>query len=73
MAFAVEQIPDNANLFRKIHRSHYDEKRGQESSVAFKQERMSVNWEKYKSARDSADANSAAVVALLAKVCRALE
>jgi len=73
MAYAVEEIPDNANLFRKIHRSHYDEKDGQVSSVAFKQERMSVNWEKYKSAKDSADANSAAVVALLAKDCRALE
>jgi hypothetical protein len=73
MAFAIERIPDNANLFRKIHRTHYDEKRGGVSSAAFKQERMSVNWEKYKSAKDSADANSAAVVALVAKDCRELE
>jgi hypothetical protein len=72
MAFAVEEIPDNANLFRKIHRSHYDEKGGGVSSAAFKQERMSVNWEKYKSAKDSADANSAAVVALVAGHCRGL-
>jgi hypothetical protein len=73
MAFAVEEIPDNANLFRKIHRSHYDAKDGQVSSVALKQERMPVNWDKYKSAENSADANSVAVVALLAKDCRALE
>ncbi len=73
MAFAVETIPDNANLFRKIHRTHYDEKRGEVSSAAFKQERMSVNREKYKSAKDSADANSAVVVALVAKDCRGLE
>jgi hypothetical protein len=34
---------------------------------------MSVNWEKYKSAKDSSDANSAAVVTLVAKDCRGLE
>ena len=74
MAFAVEEIPDNARLFRKIHKTHYDEKRREVSSAAFKQERMSVNWEKYKSsAKDSADANSAAVAALVAKDCRGLE
>jgi hypothetical protein len=73
MAFAVEEIPDNAHLFRKIHRTHYDEKRGGVSSAAFKQERMSVNWEKYRSAKDSADENSAAVVALVAIDCRGLE
>jgi hypothetical protein len=73
MAFAVEEIPDNANLFRKIHQSHYDEKKGEVSSAAFKQERLSVNWEKYKSAKDSPDANSAAVVALVARHCRSLQ
>ena len=31
---------------------------------------MSVNWDKYKSAEDSADANSSAVVALAAIDCR---
>jgi|SRR5436190_22902605 len=72
MAFAIEDIPDNANLFRKIHRTHYNEKTGVVSSAAFKQERMSVNWEKYKSAEDSADANSAAVVALVSRECRDL-
>jgi hypothetical protein len=73
MAFAVEEIPDDANLFRKIHRNHYDDKRGEVSSAAFKQERMSVNWDNYKSAKESADANSAAVVALVAKDCRGLD
>ncbi len=72
MAFAVEQIPDNAHLFRKIHAKQYDEQTGKVSSAAFKDPQMSVNWEKYKTARASADANSAAVVALAAKDCRAL-
>jgi hypothetical protein len=47
MAFAVEEIPDHANLFRKIHWTHYDGTTGVVSSAAFRQERMSVNWEKY--------------------------
>jgi hypothetical protein len=72
MAFAVETIPDSASLFRKIHRTHYDERAGVVSSAAFKQERMSVNWEKYKTAEDSADLNSAAVVALRTADCREL-
>jgi hypothetical protein len=33
---------------------------------------MSVNWEKYSDAKSSADDNSAAVVALVARDCRAL-
>jgi hypothetical protein len=73
MAFAVEEIPDAANLFRKIHRTHYNGKTGVVSSAAFKQERMSVNWEKYKKAEDSADANSSAVVVLVTKDCRELK
>src|SRR5439155_16000093 len=72
MAFAIEDILDNANLFCKVHRTHYNETTGVVSSAAFKQERMSVNWEKYKTAKDSADANSSAVVALVAKDCREL-
>lgn len=73
MAFAVEEIPDDANLFRKIHQTHYDEETGVVSSAAFKQERMSVNWEKYKTAEESADVNSAAVVELTGGDCRQLE
>lgn len=72
MAFAVEIIPGDASLFRKIHRTHYDERTGVVSSAAFKQERMSVNWDKYKTAEDSADENSAAVVALPSADCRDL-
>ena len=72
MAFAVEEIPDKANLFRKIHRTQYDEEKGAVSSAAFKQERMSVNWEKYRTAEASADQNSAAVVALIGGECREL-
>ncbi len=72
MAFAVEEIPDHANLFRKIHWTHYDGTTGVVSSAAFRQERMSVNWEEYSTAKDSADANSSAVVAIVARDCREL-
>ena len=71
MAFAVEVIPDNSNLFRRIHYSHFLPG-GKVSSAAFKQEHMSVNWEKYSDAKTSADENSAAVVALIAGDCRAI-
>jgi hypothetical protein len=70
MAFAVEVISDDGNLFRRIHYSHLLPE-GKVSSAAFKQERMSVNWEKYSDAKSSADDNSAAVVALVARDCRA--
>jgi hypothetical protein len=65
MAFAVELIPDDSNLFRRIHHTHLKPD-GEISSAAFKQERMSVNWEKYCDAKNSADENSAVVVALVA-------
>jgi hypothetical protein len=71
MAFAVESIPDDTNLFRTIHHNHLLPE-GKISSAAFKQERMSVNWEKYSDAKSSADENSAAVVALIAGDCKAL-
>src|SRR5579862_7814214 len=71
MAFAVEVIQDNDRLFRRIHFSHLLPE-GKISSAAFKQERMSVNWEKYSDAKGSADQNSAAVVALLSGDCKAL-
>lgn len=72
MAFAVETIPDDASLFRKVHRTHYDERTGVVSSAAFKQERMSVNWDKYRTAEESAAPDSAAVVALRSGDCRGL-
>jgi hypothetical protein len=72
MAFAVEEIPDTANLFRKIHASQYNREMGKVSSAAFKDPEMSVNWEKYRTAIASTDQNSVAVVALVAKDCREL-
>lgn len=71
MAFAVEAVPDDSDLFRRIHHNHLLPA-GKISSAAFKQERMSVNWEKYSDAKSSADENSAAVVALVAGDCKAL-
>jgi hypothetical protein len=72
MAFAVEAIPDDANLFRRIHHNHYDAKTGKVSSAAFRDERLSVNWEKYSAAKNSADQNSAVVVNIVSGECRAL-
>jgi len=72
MAFAVEAVPDEANLFRRIHRNHYDSQTGRMSSAAFRQERMSVDWEKYRDAAGAADENSAVVAAVLCGECRAL-
>ncbi|MGA2865584.1 MAG: hypothetical protein ABSF95_14010 [Verrucomicrobiota bacterium] len=71
MAFAVEAIPDDANLFRRIHRDHLAPQ-GTISSQAFNHERLSVNWEKYSDAQGTAIESSVAVVALPAGGCRAL-
>jgi hypothetical protein len=71
MAFAVEIIPNDSNLFRRIHPTHLLPE-GKISSAAFKQERMSVNWDKYSDAKNSASENSVAVVALVAHDCREL-
>ena len=72
MAFQVEEVPDNANLFRKIHRNHFMPG-GLVSSATFRDPRMSVNWEKYCNAEGTADSNSAAVMALVAQECRELK
>lgn len=71
MAFVIEVIPDEDILFRRIHKTHLTPE-GEISSAAFKQPRMSVNWEKYSDAKSSADQNSAAVVALISGGCREL-
>ena len=71
MAFEVEEVPDYANLFRKIHRTHLIPE-GRVSSAAFRDERLSVNWEKYCSAEGTADGSSLAVMALVAQDCREL-
>ena len=72
MAFAVEVIPGDARLFRRIHQLHYDSASGKISSAAFKDERMSVNWEKYSDAQTAADSNSIGVAALIADECSQL-
>jgi hypothetical protein len=73
MAFAVEEIPNEANLFRKVHPNFFNRETGMVSSAAFDKEEMSVNWEKYRDAGQSADEKSAVVVALLAGDCRQLQ
>ena len=73
MAFAVEAVPPESNLFRRITREHVvDAKTGKISSAAFRHERMSVNWERYSNAESSADENCVAVVAIVADACMSL-
>ncbi|HWD93751.1 MAG TPA: hypothetical protein VG938_15530 [Verrucomicrobiae bacterium] len=71
MAFAVEEIPDEARLFRRILLLHRLENGGI-SSAAFDTAEMSVNWEKYSNAAAAADENSTYVVSLVTGDCRAL-
>jgi hypothetical protein len=71
MAFVVEEIPDEDRLFRKIRALHVP-KPGVISSAAFDEKDMSVNWEKYSSAEETADSNCPFVVALGAGFCRGL-
>ena len=70
MAFPIEPIPDTARLFRRIHRTLLTPEGI--SSQAFKQERLSVNWEKYSTPEQTADADTTAVVALISSDCRAI-
>ena len=71
MAFAVETIPDDASLFRRIHRIHLTPE-GIISSQAYNNERLSVNWEKYSDAQSTGEENSAAVTALVCGDCKKL-
>ena len=71
MAFAIEEIPNDADLFRRIHRNHINGE-GVISSQVFKQPRLSVNWNKYSDPQSTADQNSAAVTALVCGQCRGL-
>ncbi len=76
MAVGIEEIPDPARLFRRVHRHFFEAATGHISSAAFDGEEMSVNWEKYATAEETAaqdrTGNSAAVVAVLAGDCRRL-
>ena len=71
MAFSVETIPDDANLFRRIHKVHLSPE-GIISSAAYNDGRLSVNWEKYSDAQSAANENSAAVTALVCGDCKQL-
>jgi len=71
MAFAVESIPVDARLFRRILKLHVLPD-GSISSAAYNNEQLSVNWEKYADAQNTADGNTAVVTALVCGECRNL-
>ena len=75
---APEPIPDSALLFRRIHKDFLlDSHSGLVSSAAFDGLEMSVNWQAYATAEETAaqdtTGNTVAVVSLVAGICRALE
>jgi hypothetical protein len=74
---ASEEIPNSALLFRRIHRVFFDTETGHISSGAFDGQEMSVNWEQYANAEQTAlqdsSANTVAVVSLLTDFCRGVE
>ena len=78
MAFEVEEIPSDARLFLRVHEQQYvvasDEPNGKKrlSSVCFRHENLSVNWEKYSSPEKTANPFSAVVVELVASECKSL-
>lgn len=55
--FKVENIPNAAQLYRRISKWNYDKRRGKFSSSAFmlrkKESTLSVNWEKYSTPESS--------------------
>ena len=70
MAFVIEEIPDSATLFRRIHEAHLVG--GRVSSAAYNDSRLSVNWENYSDVQKAVGAKTAAVTALVAGVCRSI-
>lgn len=76
MAFEVEEIPGDAVLFLRIHRTQFVPSNTptvkRPSSACFKHLNMSVNWKKYSTAEQTAKASSAAVVSIIAQDCTAL-
>ena len=72
-----EAIGDSETLLRRIHRHFFDLDSGRISSAAFDGLEMSVNWDKYADAADTAAQDSTgnilAVVSLSAGTCRNLE
>jgi hypothetical protein len=71
MAFAVEEVPDPANLFRNVPAVQYDAENSRASSAAFNDPEMSVNWDKYATPEQHARPNTECVVAINCGVCRA--
>ena len=72
MAYPVEPIPDEDNLFRRVHSTQCNPTTGEIFSSAFDGDEMSVNWEKYSTAAQTANQHSLAVVRLNAGYCRSL-
>src|SRR5688572_3255448 len=74
---APEEIPNSAFLFRRIHHVFFDTETGHISSGAFDGQEMSVNWDQYATAEQTAlqdaSANTVAVVSLLTGFCRGVE
>lgn len=71
MAFVVEEIPPEGVLFRRI-QPMFIKPEGGISSAAYGTDNLSVNWEKYSSARATADSESVFVTAFTAGFCREL-
>ncbi len=74
---ASEPIPDSALLFRRIHRAFFDFDSGRVSSAAFDGLEMSVNWDRFATAEETAvqdkSGNTVAVAALATEFCRSVE
>lgn len=69
--FAVEEIPNEAVLFRRINRHHITPE-GNVSSAAYNQDELSVNWSKYSNPESSAIEGTIKVTALSCGECRNL-
>jgi hypothetical protein len=72
-----ENIPDSALLFRRIHRIFLNPETSRISSGAFDGLEMSVNWNRYTSAAETAaqdqTGNTVAIASLNTEFCRSLQ
>src|SRR5580658_10035111 len=77
MAFEVEDIPGRDVLFLRVDENQFvpsnDPTMKRPSPACFKLPDLSVNWEKYSTAEETAKATSAAVVALIVQDCQSLQ
>jgi hypothetical protein len=75
MAFAIEEVPEQDKLFRHIPKGspnpkgYYVLEQNRFSSVLFKDERLSVNWQRYATVESTIRPNSSHVISLVAKQC----